>query len=249
MRAEKYQVLGRLWQGKNVFLLTGYLPAKYAPEIQADLESRYAAAVSLEEIAPEDDAPVVLENGPFASPLNSITEMYSLPSREDMDPTGLMSIFFYVFFGIMLSDAGYGLLMVIGTLFLLKKCSLEPSMRRNMKLFLYCGISTTFWGFMFGGFFGDLFSSFSKAFLPFEFALNPIWLNPVEEPMVLLIFGIALGMLQIFVGMGAKFYLTWKEGHPLDAVLDIGSWYLFWPAPAPGWEAWWETSCWWGRSG
>lgn len=226
MRAEKYRLLGRLWQGKNVFLLTGYVPERYAGPLKKALEYEYAAAVEIEPVDEKEEAPVMLENSPFASPVSSITEMYSMPSKEDIDPTCLMSLFFYLFFGIMLSDAGYGILMVVVCLLVLKKFDLEPKMYRNIKMFLYCGISTTFWGFMFGGFFGDLISSFSKAFLGKEVVLNPIWLNPIKEPMTMLIFGVVLGVIQIFVGMGAKFYLTWKSGHPLDALLDIGSWYL-----------------------
>lgn len=227
MRAERYRAVGMLQQSKNVFILTGYVPERYAQALAGELEKRFEAAVEIEATDPADvEVPVVLDNGGFAKPVENITAMYSLPAPGDVDPTSLMSIFFYVFFGIMLSDAGYGLLLVIATAILLWKCPMEPRMRNNIKMFLYCGISTTFWGVLFGGFFGDLIPVFTREYLGHEVAIQPLWINPVEDPMTLLLFGIALGVVQIFVGMGVQFYQLCRQGKALDALLDVGSWYL-----------------------
>ncbi|WP_242947052.1 V-type ATPase 116kDa subunit family protein [Clostridium haemolyticum] len=94
----------------------------------------------------EEDVPIKLENNSFVEPFESITEMYSLPQYTEIDPTPIMSIFYFIFFGMMLSDAGYGLTMVIGTLIALNIFKLDKGMKNFMKLFLYLGISTTIWG-------------------------------------------------------------------------------------------------------
>lgn len=77
------------------------------------------------------DIPVLLENSSFSAPVEGITKMYSMPSKSDVDPTPVMSFFYYLFFGMMLSDAGYGLLMLIGTTIVLKKFRLDTSMKKT----------------------------------------------------------------------------------------------------------------------
>ena len=87
-------------------------------------------------------------------------------------------------------------------------------MKRLVKMFMFCGISTFFWGVMFGGWFGDMFG------------ISPAWFNPVQEPMTLLVFSLILGAIHLFVGMGLKAYLLIRNGQALDAVCDIFLWYL-----------------------
>lgn len=95
----------------------------------------------------------MLQNNPFSAPVEGVLESFGLPGRGEVDPCTVMSVFYYVLFGLMLSDAAYGLLMVIGCGFaLLKFKNMESGMRKTLQMFFYCGISTTFWGFMFGSF-------------------------------------------------------------------------------------------------
>ena len=100
--------------------------------------------------------PVVLHNNKFVEPVEGIVESYSLPGKGELDPSAVMAGFYYLLFGLMLSDAAYGLIMVFGCLYCFKKCPhMEEGLKKTLKMFMYSGISTTFWGFMFGSFFGD----------------------------------------------------------------------------------------------
>ena len=162
----------------------------------------------------------------FFVPFESITEMYSLPDYKGFDPTSIFALFYAIFFGMMLSDAGYGIVMAVGCFIALKKYDLEGNTYKMIKLFFYCGISTTFWGAMFGGWFGDFVQVFSRTILGKEIAVNPIWFNPIEDPMTLLIFSLGLGVIHIFIGMGIKAYMQIKDGHLFDAICDEGFWYL-----------------------
>ena len=152
--------------------------------------------------------------------------MYSLPDYHGFDPTSIFALFYAVFFGMMLSDAGYGILMAAGCFFALKKFELEGMTYKMVKLFFYCGISTIIWGALFGGWFGDIVAVFSRTFLGREAALEPIWFNPLDDPMKLLILSLALGVVHIFIGMGIKAYMQIKEGKWFDAVCDEGFWYI-----------------------
>jgi V/A-type H+-transporting ATPase subunit I len=128
----------------------------------------------------------------------------------------------------MLSDAGYGIIIVIATsLALLKKKNMGEGMKRTMKMFLYCGISTTFWGFMFGSFFGDAVNVIATTFFgrP-DIKLSPIWFDQLDSPMRMLSFCFLVGIIHLFVGLGAKAYGCFKNHDPLGALYDCIFWYM-----------------------
>ena len=224
VRAEKYRVIGPLDHSRNTFMISGYSPEVDLPLLTAGVEGRFTAVVESADADPET-APVKLRNNALVRPAESVTEMYAMPLASDIDPTPVLSFFFYLFFGMMLSDAGYGLLLVLGCGYLIKKCNPEPAMRRNLQLFLYCGISTIIWGLIFGSFFGDIIPTVAKTFFgaPETFAM-PALIDPIEDSILLLVLSLALGMLQILAGLGCRFYMQWRSGDRWGAVFDTGFW-------------------------
>lgn len=223
VRADKYRVIGELGHTRHTFLITGYLPERELEAFREKLESRFSLLMEAEPADPEK-APVKLKNDAFASPAETLTEMYAMPLAGDIDPTPVMSVFYYLFFGMMLSDAGYGILLVLGSWLLLKKYNPEPRMRKNLRLFMYCGVSTIFWGVMFGSFFGDAVSVISSNFFGHEVALRPLLFDPMEKPVPMLVLSLCLGFAQILTGMGCKFYIQWRQGDRWGAVFDTGFW-------------------------
>ena len=174
----------------------------------------------------DEEVPVLLDNKNFFVPFEAITEMYSLPDYRGFDPTSIFALFYAVFFGMMLSDAGYGILMTVACFVVLHKFKLEGNMYKMIRLFFYCGISTIIWGALFGGWFGDFIQVFARTVLGKEVVINALWFNPLDDPMKLLIFSLALGIIHLFIGMGIKAYMQIKEGHWFDALCDEGFWYF-----------------------
>ena len=227
MRIEKYDVLGRLWQSPHVFVITGYIPAESAPALEKELTEKFEAYVELETPAENEDVPVKLKNNAFAAPVEGVLESYSMPGRKEIDPSTLMAVFYYFLFGMMLSDAGYGLLMVIGCgVALAKFKNMEESLRKFLKMFLYCGISTVFWGAMFGSFFGDAVTVIGKTFFNVDIAIPALWFTPLNEPMRLLLFSFLIGVIHLFAGLGAQFYQLARQGLWKDAIFDVVFWYM-----------------------
>lgn len=229
MRSDKYAVLGNLNQSAHVFIISGFIPTEDSVSLKNELESKFAAFVELQEPTEDDKVPVKLKNNKFSEPVESVIESYSMPGKGEMDPTAITSIFYYFLFGMMLSDAAYGLIMVIATsIVLLKFKNLEPGMKKFMKLFFYCGISTTFWGFMFGSFFGDAIDVVAQTFFGYSGpSLTPcLWFAPIDKPMKLLVFSFLLGIIHLFAGLACSAYQSIKSGHILDAVYDVLMWYL-----------------------
>lgn len=229
MRAEKYGVIEKLENSKHVFILTGYIVKNRAQALASELNEKYGAAVELEAPSAEEQPPVVLKNNKFARPVESVLETYSLPGKGEVDPTSLMSIFYYIFFGMMFSDAGYGLVLALGCAFVLKKFkNMEQGLKKSVQMFLGCGISTMFWGILFGSYFGDAVTVIGKTFFNADITIPPLWFNPVEgtNSMTLLMVAFLLGIIHLFIGLGIKGYMDIKNGKPLDAVYDVLSWYL-----------------------
>ena len=222
-RAEGFKAIGETGETAHTALIKGYVAARDLPYLKKVLESHFTVVIEVED-ANEELAPVKLKNGFFSSPAESLVEMYSLPGPTDIDPTPLTGFFYYLFFGMMFSDAGYGLLMVLATTFVLAKCKPSPSMKRSMCLFRYCGISTIIWGLIYGSFFGDSIAVISERFFGHRIAL-PALLDPMNgDAVFMLILSIALGFIEIIAGLCAKFVTCLKNGDKAGAFFDAGLW-------------------------
>lgn len=228
MRADKYAVIEKLGNSRRIFILTGYIRADEAQELEEELLNRFSLTIEFEDTEKDEDVPVALKNSPLAEPVETVLETYSLPNRHEVDPTAVMAIFYYIFFGMMFSDAGYGLLMALGCIFaLLKFPKMSEGMHKSLKMFMLCGISTMFWGFMFGSFFGDAVNVIATTFFnrP-DIAFHALWFNPVDEPMRLFMYSLGFGVVHLFAGLLILAYKNIKNGHIMDAVYDSLSWML-----------------------
>ncbi len=220
MRKDKYEALNKLAFTENTFVLNGFVPQKYAESLCRLIEKKYTAAARVYEPDEDEDTPVLLENSRFSAPVEGITEMYALPNKRDVDPTPVMSFFYYLFFGMMLSDAGYGLIMLIGTTIALHKIRLEEKMRKTLIMFRNCGVSTLIFGALFGSWFGDIIQVVGEQFFHKEIGSVALWFEPIDDPIKLLLYSFALGICHLFLGLAVAFKMKWSEGDKFGAVFD-----------------------------
>ena len=226
---DKLAAMAKLPETQRVFFLKGFIAKRDSEKLKRELENRYDAGVELSEPGEDEDVPVLLTNNAFSAPLENITGMYSLPSKADIDPTGAMAFFYYFFFGMMFSDAGYGLLMVLacGGVLLLKR-NLEMKMKNTLRMYLYCGISTVFWGAIYGSWFGDAASVICREFLGIEnyrgFFSGVI--DPAKELMKVMVICFIFGLVHLFTGVLMKGITDWKNNKKLDAFCDTIPTYL-----------------------
>lgn len=227
MRIEKYNTLADTNQRKKFFVIYGYVPEKYTKRLEDELVRKYKAAVEISDVSEEDNPPVLLKNNSISEPVETVLETYSMPNKHEIDPTFIMSLFYYFLFGMMLSDAGYGLLMIIGCAFvILRYPDMNIGIKKTLKMFFYCGISTFIWGVLFGGFFGDAVKVISTTFFGTTVTIPPLWFEPIKDPMRMLVFSFAVGIVHLFVGLGIKFYQMAKDGDIKGAIYDVVFWYL-----------------------
>lgn len=207
------------------FVIDGFTPTESAEEIKKSLESEFCCHVIIGEIAEDEIMPIKFRNNAFVAPVEPVTEMFSYPTKDDVDPNPVMSVFYYIFFGLMLSDAGYGLLLFFGGLFITKKFKPEGTFGKLVKMFTLCGIGTTIWGALFGSWFGDIIQQVGRVFFDVQIGELGIY-NPITDPMPLLILSFVLGGIHLFAAMGVNFYNLCRHGKVWDAIFDIGFWYL-----------------------
>lgn len=224
LRRERYEALSHVGLTENTFLMCGYIPKNSVDAFVKEASARFLVHISAEDAKKDASVPVAFSNNPIVAPVERITADYSMPSEHDIDPNPVMAVFYYLFFGMMFSDAGYGLMLMLVCGILGFGKILEREKREKFRLFFFCGISTTFWGLMYGSFFGDLPATVSRTFGRGELSLRPILLDPTKKPLELLIISVAFGAVHILTALFIKFYMTWRAGRRADAVCDVGFW-------------------------
>ena len=225
LQIDDQKVRENIFQTESVFALTGWIVENDSGKIKKLLD-KYQCFYSLEAPAEGEEPPIKLKNNKFVEPYEMITEMYSLPTPDGIDPTPMLTPFFIIFFGMMLADAGYGLLIFLLCFLGLKlKKPDEGFLKNAMKIGVGCGLSTMFWGAVYGGWFGNLASQIAESWFGVSFQM-PMLLDPLNNPMSVMMLSFVLGAIHLFTGMGIKIYMLAKRGHLMDGLMDIGLWYV-----------------------
>lgn len=222
---DRERIKSKMRVTKRTFNFEGWVPSHLKNRVERILD-RYGCHYEYRDPLEGEEVPVMIENSPAVTPFEAVTQMYSMPDYKGFDPTKWFAIFYAMFFGIMLSDAGYGLVITIATFITLKKFDLEGMTKKMVKMFMYCGIATVFWGAMFGGWFGDLIPVVADVLFGKKVEIKPIWFNPIDDPTRLLIWSLGFGIVHIFLGMAINAYMLIKRGQFWDAVFDVFSWYV-----------------------
>ena len=198
-------------------IIQGYIPADKENNYKELLEKLSASKVYLEiEDAKKDDpdVPIILKNNKIASLFESVTKMYALPKYDEVDPTFILSIFYWIFFGMMVADFAYGLILFVGSGIALMTLKFNDSTKKFLKFFFALSFSTMIWGLIYGSAFGDLIT------LPTQI------LDSSKDFMTVLMLSLAFGGVHLAFGLGMKAYVLIKNGNPMDAFYDVFLWYL-----------------------
>ena len=221
------EAIERLAGTGSVVLLSGWCPEP-EEEALAALLDRFDCAWETAEPAGEEypEVPVKLRNRDFVKPMSLVTEMYSLPAYDGIDPNPLMWPFFVLFYGVMMADMGYGILMVLASLVAVKKMKPKGGTGHLLRLLGMCGVSTFLFGALTGGFFGDMLPQLAALIDPnTSFKALPSLFTPLDDTTMILVGSLALGVVQIFTGMIVNVVYKCKNGQALSALFDEGAWW------------------------
>lgn len=224
----------KLAQSSACTVLEGWIPT-FTQDAVEEVLDKFPCAYEIDEPSEKEEPPVLLRNNRFSMNFEWVIGMYAYPKYGRFDPTFIMSIFYFLIFGMMFADVGYGLILMLacfGGVYLLKP---KPGLRRMMYMFGYCGISCVAQGILFGGWFGDLPTAIMTNVLHVSvdtsvghFFGSGLWFNPLDDPMTFLILSLAVGGVHLVAGMAVKFYILCKDGKTGEAICTIVPfWVLF----------------------
>lgn len=226
---EKDEISRYLIKSENTFVIKGWIQEKDIQKLKHRLSDRFTAfEIIFSDPKKKDKVPVALENHKLVQPFEVITELYSLPNYFEVDPTPILSIYYFIFFGFCLSDVGYGVVLAILSYLAIHKLSLGYSAKKFFRLLYYCGIAGAIGGIFVGSWFGDILNYLPPAFSWIRnIMVDKLSLfNPTENPIPLLILSIALGVIQVYTGIILKFLDNVKRGKMIDGLMDQISWLL-----------------------
>lgn len=228
----------KLYCTQNCIVLAGWMPAAAEQKVLEGL-SAFECACEISEPEEGDTVPILLRNNPFSATFEWVIEMYSYPKYGGFDPTLIMSIFYFLIFGLMFADVGYGLLLVLACFGGVKLLNPKEGLKRMMLMFGYCGISCMIMGVLFGGWFGDLPVAIMNSFFPEfggqaqntpigHFFNNGVFFNPVSASIPFLFVALGMGEVHLIAGMAVNMVQTWKKGNPLVALCEnVPYWVMF----------------------
>ncbi len=228
----------RLLATKDYAVLCAWCPVSQKERVTRVL-LREDTAFEFEAPGEDEDVPVLLENNSFARNFEWVVGMYSYPAYGKFDPTFVMSIFYMLIFGLMFADAGYGLVLSLACFLLVRFTHPREGMKRFLLMFGYCGLSCILFGILFGSYFGNFPLAFLESFLglppeklpnlsllPSEAANVALLFDPLQNPMGFLVVSLGVGALHLLAGMAVQAFLLCRRGKVLDALFDVGSYWL-----------------------
>ena len=216
----------RLMTDGTILFFEGWVPAEKLSKVEKLLTSMDCAWEASDPTEDEiSQVPVLLKNNWLTRPLNMVTEMYSLPAYDNVDPNPLMAPFFILFYGIMMADMGYGLLMILASVLITRAYRPKGTAGHLFALMGLCGVSTFIMGAITGGFFGDFLTQVVLLTTGKDFAL-PALFTPLDDTLMILVGAMCLGFVQIVTGMVISLVQKVKKGQVMDAVWEEITWFV-----------------------
>ena len=211
----------------KVSLIEGWIEQSRLTELKSTIARFQNDVFLVEPQAIQSEAPVKMKNGIF-TPFESVTVLFSTPNANELDPTPYMALFFALFFGLCLSDFGYGLLLLIisGSLFIKYKQHLTAFGKKLLTLMMYCSIPTMLVGLLTGSYFNADLNLIPNAHLK-EIVLSLRLSDPLNDPLPLLVLSFIIGIIHIYTGLWLKYINEWRRTGVRESLLNAGLWLFF----------------------
>lgn len=212
MERDRLLTAGKLISTQKTFVMQGWAPAEICEKLSKRLEDRFVCQLDYREPEKGESTPVAVRNNGFTEAIQPVMNMYGTPSSNEIDPNAITMPFFIIFFGLIVSDAGYGLILAIASGLALKLFQMEDSAKRFAKLVFFSGLATIFWGVMFGGFFGIA-----------KIGDYALWFNPSAEGGTekLMVYCLLFGVIHLYAGHVMKAANLIRRGQFLDMIFDV----------------------------
>lgn len=235
--ADRLSASGDLSYTAHAFVLEGWIRADEVEKTEQAIKNvTEAYSFEVRDPAEGEEPPSVVKNSRFVKPFEEVQTLYSRPTYGTIDGTPYMTPFYILLFGLMLSDTGYGILLMLGTLLYIKKKKPTGMSAGISRVLFWGGLSTIVWGVLCGSFFGitktsastiEVGGAFSQISMFFEkLGIFPALLDPMQNSMVMLGLCFGLGVLHIVAGYIVGAIDRFSKGDWKSAIFDQISWVL-----------------------
>ncbi len=210
----KGKIEQKLLKTETTKIIIGWVLEKDIEEFKKIINNYPYIIYDIKEPDENDQPPVELKNKKIVEPYELLTELYSLPKYEEIDPTPLMAPVFPILFGICLGDAGYGFLVFIVSLILIKKFNAG----KLINVLFQSSIFTMIFGVLTGTYFGTILNLLRESFPKLASFIDKfIWFDPLSNPMKLLVFALQIGIVEIAFSFLVAFYTQIKSKQYIKA--------------------------------
>lgn len=205
---------------KKAIAFEGWVPAEKTEGLKKEIEEKCKRVeIAFRDPLEEEIPPTATKNSKVVGAFAGITEMFGSPNYRERDPNLFVALFYFLIFGIMIGDAGYGLIMAIACFLFVKLKKPVKNSGRMMIMFAFCGISTFIWGTLFGGWFA--------IDIPEDSFLGKLtWFNPLDEPLKMFMLSLGVGVLQIGTGFALSGIAKIKSGNAMKGILSDFGWVV-----------------------
>jgi V/A-type H+-transporting ATPase subunit I len=216
---DRYAAVDSAVATQQTVVFDGWLNADKRADVETALQQKNVAAViSVVALGADEQPPVDIKNSTFIQPFEVVTRLYGMPGYKDLDPTVFLAGFFFLFFGLSLTDVGYGVFLMAVSAIILTLFKVAPVVRTFAKLLLFMGLSSALVGLLFGGYLG-----IDPESLPAALRAIQVF-DPIGNPLPVFYLALGLGVFQVMVGMVLKIYSDARNGQLMNGVLDQGPW-------------------------
>ena len=223
-RQEQEEVQTKMAQFDYASVIAGWIPEEKRGYFTEQLAAEFpTVAVSLAPTGKQEIPPVALKNNRLFRPFEAVTNIYGQPKYSELDPSPILSIFFLIAFGLALTDAGYGIVLMIATSVGLKYFRLKRPLKNMMQLFFYAGVATLIMGILTGGWFGLALEDLNPS-APRDALLALKIVDPISNPITILLVSLLFGVVQLLFAWGVAAYDAWRKQKYLVALFDNVAW-------------------------
>ncbi|HUI46292.1 MAG TPA: V-type ATPase 116kDa subunit family protein [Nitrospirota bacterium] len=216
-RISLLEATASIYQTQMCFYLHGWMPSEDVVRLKAQLDASFGMQVVLEEIHVREkdleQAPVVISNPPYFKPFEIFGRLLPLPAYTSLDPTPFIGIFFPIFFGMILGDSGYGVILAVLALFLRKKFAKNRDVANASTILLVSSLYTILFGLLYGELFGDLGERL--------FGLKPFLIDRRTSIVPMMLFALSAGVVHILVGLVLGAVTASKKHFQKEAIYKI----------------------------
>ena len=216
-RLTLYRATATAYTTRLCFIIQGWMEHAEVLSLHSDLNRDFAGRVVLvqQAILEEDldQVPVMLRNPGYFAPFEILSRLLPLPKYSSYDPTPLIGLFFPVFFGMILGDVGYGMILLLISIFLAKRFPPQRLPSDIGKVLGAAALYTLLFGFLYGEFFGDLGETW--------LGLHPLWFDRGKDILPMTIFALTVGVVHILLGITLGAVTALRRHQPRQALLKL----------------------------